>query len=210
MSHGNSTTSIVLTSRCTVSALRWMMLRTFLTMQRIVHWYVFKWSLEELYLLRPQVLLDEFGRGTTADYAACIAEATVFALSHRLRARSLFATHLHDVYDILQDKELSQDNAGDGVAFFCTRMQADSEDEVGSAVSSSCTRLNPKFAEHSALSLPARARHQSRRGSIQGELEKACSSESRADIMHRWRSWLGIHQNCCSGLATCMPDGQKL
>ena len=34
------------------------------------------------------------------------------------------------MYDILQDKELSQDNAGAGVAFFCTRMQADSEDEV--------------------------------------------------------------------------------
>lgn len=67
-----------------------------------------------------QVLLDEFGRGTTADYAACIAESTIHALANEVKARSLFATHLHDVHDIIH--ESSQSANSKSIKFFCTRL----------------------------------------------------------------------------------------
>lgn len=75
-----------------------------------------------------QVLLDEFGRGTTADYAACIAEATIYALTLEIKARSLFATHLHDIYDILQEDKEERAELRKKIAFFCTSLAQDQAD----------------------------------------------------------------------------------
>lgn len=75
-----------------------------------------------------QVLLDEFGRGTTADYAACIAESTIHALANELKARSLFATHLHDVHDIIQNA--NESNGASSINFFCTRLSVNASSSV--------------------------------------------------------------------------------
>jgi DNA mismatch repair ATPase MutS len=75
------------------------------------------------------VLLDEFGRGTTADYAACIAEATISALVNEIQSRSLFATHLHDIYDILQEKQSDGPCLRERVTFLCTQLAEEHHDE---------------------------------------------------------------------------------
>jgi DNA mismatch repair ATPase MutS len=75
-----------------------------------------------------QVLLDEFGRGTTADYAACIAESTIHALANEVKARSLFATHLHDVHDIIHENSQLAD--AKSIKFFCTRLSVNAGTSV--------------------------------------------------------------------------------
>lgn len=73
------------------------------------------------------MLLDEFGRGTTADYAACIAESTIYALAKEVKARALFATHLHDVHDIIHDEQ--QLASLESIKFFCTRLSLGAGDD---------------------------------------------------------------------------------
>jgi DNA mismatch repair protein MutS len=46
---------------------------------------------------RSLIVLDEVGRGTGTDDGVAIARAVVEDLVHRVRARTLFATHYHDL-----------------------------------------------------------------------------------------------------------------
>jgi DNA mismatch repair ATPase MutS len=65
--------------------------------------------------------MDEVGRGTTVDDGLAIAFATVHHLVSVNKCRTLFATHFHELSDMLG---VSTDNKGRGVfadiAFFCT------------------------------------------------------------------------------------------
>ena len=65
--------------------------------------------------------MDEVGRGTTVDDGLAIAFATVCHLVSVNRCRALFATHFHEVADML---DCSEENRGRGafeaVSFFCT------------------------------------------------------------------------------------------
>jgi DNA mismatch repair ATPase MutS len=65
--------------------------------------------------------LDEVGRGTTVKDGLAIAFATVHHLLSVNRCRALFATHFHELSDMLGH---SDNNKGSGVfenvAFFCT------------------------------------------------------------------------------------------
>jgi DNA mismatch repair ATPase MutS len=64
--------------------------------------------------------MDEVGRGTTVDDGLAIAFATVHHLNS-IQCRTLFATHFHELADMLGH---SEDNRGHGpfrdVGFFCT------------------------------------------------------------------------------------------
>ncbi|KAL4069487.1 muts domain V-domain-containing protein [Scleroderma citrinum] len=71
---------------------------------------------------RSLVIMDEVGRGTTVRDGLAIAFATVHYLVVHSRCRALFATHFHELADLLA---YSKDNHhGDGifsgVGFFCT------------------------------------------------------------------------------------------
>jgi DNA mismatch repair ATPase MutS len=65
--------------------------------------------------------MDEVGRGTTVNDGLAIAFATVHHLVSVNKCRALFATHFHELSDMLG---LSLDNKGRdafaNVAFFCT------------------------------------------------------------------------------------------
>ena len=65
--------------------------------------------------------MDEVGRGTTVKDGLAIAFATVHHLYSRNRCRALFATHFHELTDMLGH---SADHKGMGafneIAFFCT------------------------------------------------------------------------------------------
>ncbi|KZT74786.1 hypothetical protein DAEQUDRAFT_742256 [Daedalea quercina L-15889] len=70
---------------------------------------------------RSLVIMDEVGRGTTVDDGLAIAFAAVHHLLSVNRCRALFATHFHELADML---DYSEDNRGQGsfeaVSFFCT------------------------------------------------------------------------------------------
>ncbi|TFY59442.1 hypothetical protein EVJ58_g5777 [Rhodofomes roseus] len=67
------------------------------------------------------VIMDEVGRGTTVDDGLAIAFAAIHQLVSVNRCRVLFATHFHELADML---DCSEDNRGQGpfdaVSFFCT------------------------------------------------------------------------------------------
>ena len=72
--------------------------------------------------LKSKVIMDEVGRGTTVRDGLAIAFATVHHLVVHSRCRALFATHFHELADLLA---YSKDtHHGDGifrdVGFFCT------------------------------------------------------------------------------------------
>jgi DNA mismatch repair ATPase MutS len=68
-----------------------------------------------------KVIMDEVGRGTTVKDGLAIAFATVHHLVSVNRCRALFATHFHELADLLG---YSSDGKGRGVfedvEFFCT------------------------------------------------------------------------------------------
>lgn len=68
-----------------------------------------------------QVLMDEVGRGTTVKDGLAIAFATVVHLYTKNQCRTLFATHFHEIADIL---DYSEDNNAsaiyEGVHFYRT------------------------------------------------------------------------------------------
>jgi DNA mismatch repair ATPase MutS len=74
--------------------------------------------------------MDEVGRGTTVKDGLAIAFATVHHLVSKNRCRALFATHFHELSDMLGCSE-SQKGSGsfEDVAFFCTDVD---ETEVSS------------------------------------------------------------------------------
>ena len=70
----------------------------------------------------PQVIMDEVGRGTTVTDGLAIAFATVDHLLSVNRCRAMFATHFHELADILGYNP--DDHKGHGpfsnIAFYCT------------------------------------------------------------------------------------------
>lgn len=67
------------------------------------------------------VIMDEVGRGTTVDDGLAIAFATVHHLLSVNKCRALFATHFHEIADLLG---YTDDHKGrgefSGISFFCT------------------------------------------------------------------------------------------
>ena len=76
--------------------------------------------------------MDEVGRGTTVKDGLAIAFATVHHLVSRNRCRTLFATHFHEMTDMLG---YSLDKAEQGifsnVGFFCTDVDETDVSQVG-------------------------------------------------------------------------------
>ena len=76
--------------------------------------------------------MDEVGRGTTVKDGIAIAFATIFHLCSYTRCRTLFATHFHELADMLgYSNETHQSLDCRGVAFFCTDVH---QSEVSCAV----------------------------------------------------------------------------
>lgn len=71
---------------------------------------------------RSLVIADEIGRGTTTDVGIAIAFATLHHLYNVNQCRTLFATHLHEIADMLGwDQEKAEaDPRFPHVGFFCT------------------------------------------------------------------------------------------
>lgn len=91
---------------------------------------------------RSLVIMDEVGRGTTSRDGAAIAFATVVHLYRENRCRALFATHFHEVADLLGyvETEVGGRSATfDGIGFFCTDV-----DELEVRFSLSLTHLYPR------------------------------------------------------------------
>lgn len=99
---------------------------------------------------RSLVIADEIGRGTTTTVGIAIAFATLHELYHTNRCRALFATHFHELADMLgyaeQDGKESAAAAAtpqsstmggqfDSVGFYCTDVE---ETEVGLAFHLCC------------------------------------------------------------------------
>lgn len=70
------------------------------------------------------VICDEIGRGTTSSVGLSIAFATLHELHHTNKCRTLFATHFHELADMLGWKEDQESNLNKtgftSVDFFCT------------------------------------------------------------------------------------------
>lgn len=66
--------------------------------------------------------MDEVGRGTTVQDGLSIAFATVYHLYEFNRCRALFATHFHEVTDMLGYMEETAAPQGyfKNIGFFCT------------------------------------------------------------------------------------------
>jgi DNA mismatch repair ATPase MutS len=66
--------------------------------------------------------MDEVGRGTTVKDGLAIAFATVHHLAVHNRCRALFATHFHELADMLSHSEDHHHGSGvfHEVGFFCT------------------------------------------------------------------------------------------
>lgn len=74
-------------------------------------------------LTRFKIIMDEVGRGTTTHDGLAIAFATICHLYFENQCRALFATHFHEVVDMMAytEKTIKSDlfpNAG----FFCTNV----------------------------------------------------------------------------------------
>lgn len=70
---------------------------------------------------RSLVIMDEVGRGTTIKDGMAIAFATVHHLYRHNRCRALFATHFHELADMLGFDETSKlSSTHPGVGFYCT------------------------------------------------------------------------------------------
>jgi DNA mismatch repair ATPase MutS len=66
--------------------------------------------------------MDEVGRGTTVKDGLAIAFSTVHHLHSVNRCRALFATHFHELADLLGYQESDHHGMGNyqNVGFFCT------------------------------------------------------------------------------------------
>lgn len=70
---------------------------------------------------RSLVIMDEVGRGTTIKDGIAIAFASIHYLYHVSKCRALFATHFHEVADMLGFLEAESSSASyPGVGFYCT------------------------------------------------------------------------------------------
>ncbi|KAG6911798.1 hypothetical protein DXG01_000045 [Tephrocybe rancida] len=71
--------------------------------------------------------MDEVGRGTTVTDGLAIAYATLHHLVTANRCRALFATHFHELADMLGYPNQRQNNFGN-VEFFCTDVDETDDD----------------------------------------------------------------------------------
>jgi len=72
---------------------------------------------------RSLVIMDEVGRGTTVTDGIAIAFATVHHLYNMNRCRALFATHFHEIADMLgylDDQKIEKSEIFKNIGFFCT------------------------------------------------------------------------------------------
>ncbi|KUJ22245.1 muts domain V [Mollisia scopiformis] len=70
---------------------------------------------------RSFVIMDEIGRGTTASDGTAVAFACLHHLNTVNKCRTLFATHFHDLADLLEADGINS------VGFYCTDVQEDRE-----------------------------------------------------------------------------------
>ncbi|KAH8591309.1 muts domain V [Bisporella sp. PMI_857] len=66
---------------------------------------------------RSFVIMDEIGRGTTPQDGTAVAFACLHHLYHVNKARTLFATHFHDLVDKVVEDEMK------GIGFYCTDVE---------------------------------------------------------------------------------------
>ena len=70
---------------------------------------------------RSFVIMDEIGRGTTPEDGTAVAFACLHQLYHVNKCRTLFATHFHDLTDMVGKEEM------EGVGFYCTDVREDGQ-----------------------------------------------------------------------------------
>ncbi|XMA20571.1 hypothetical protein WAI453_013362 [Rhynchosporium graminicola] len=70
------------------------------------------------------VIMDEIGRGTTPSDGTAVAFACLSHLHNVNKCRTLFATHFHELVDLLEEEGISDD-----VGFYCTDVLEDEEGE---------------------------------------------------------------------------------
>ncbi|KAK0729163.1 muts domain V-domain-containing protein [Apiosordaria backusii] len=76
---------------------------------------------------RSFVIMDEVGRGTTPEDGTAVAFAGLYHLIKINKCRALFATHFHEIADLVTDKKLRVEDGGkDGaVEMYCTDLEED-------------------------------------------------------------------------------------
>jgi DNA mismatch repair ATPase MutS len=72
---------------------------------------------------RSFVIMDEIGRGTTPEDGTAVAYACLHHLYHINKCRTLFATHFHDLADMVVKEGM------EGVGFYCTDVEEDGKGE---------------------------------------------------------------------------------
>lgn len=77
---------------------------------------------------RSLVIADEIGRGTTTDVGVSIASATLRTLLAKNGCRTLFATHLHEIADLLLKADSEFGRNSEEVKFVCTDVEEDESD----------------------------------------------------------------------------------
>lgn len=76
---------------------------------------------------RSFVIMDEIGRGTTPDAGAAVAFAALHHLVTVNRCRALFATHFHEIADLVAAHGLGVEHGGENgaVEMYCTDVEED-------------------------------------------------------------------------------------
>ncbi|KAH6646429.1 muts domain V [Truncatella angustata] len=75
---------------------------------------------------RSFVIMDEIGRGTTPDDGTAVAFAALWHLVKINKCRTLFATHFHELADLIREKEMHVDQGGE-VECYCTDVAEDGQ-----------------------------------------------------------------------------------
>ncbi|KAK3341550.1 muts domain V-domain-containing protein [Lasiosphaeria hispida] len=78
---------------------------------------------------RSFVIMDEVGRGTTPEDGAAVAFASLHHLLHVNRCRVLFATHFHDIADLVAQHRMRLGDGGPvgAVEMYCTDVEEDGQ-----------------------------------------------------------------------------------
>lgn len=75
---------------------------------------------------RSFVIMDEIGRGTTPNDGTAVAFACLWHLTHVNGCRTLFATHFHELADMVKGEEMEGD-----VGYYCTDVKEDGDGKDG-------------------------------------------------------------------------------
>lgn len=74
---------------------------------------------------RSFVIMDEIGRGTTPEDGSAVAFACLHHLATVNQCRTLFATHFHNVADLVVAEGLCAGEGGGVVQMYCTELKED-------------------------------------------------------------------------------------